>query len=115
MSSSSDTLKCISANLNALRQDPKTRRKFPQKFWDSLFQLAKTLPLNEICQQLDLNPVYVKNKMSQYQQENLDFFECAFSDALTATVIIELSVGELRAKIQGPVSCIDRLSALLRR
>jgi hypothetical protein len=115
MDQSLDTLDQLAISLDALRQNPMTRRRFPKEFWDSIFQLAKTHSLNDICHRLHLDPAYVKAKTSHSQQEQLSFCELSLPPDSSASVFIELACGSLNAKIRGPVSCIDHISALFRR
>lgn len=108
---SSETLEQVACKLNTLRQDPKTRRRFPQDFWDTVIRLAETHTLNEICQKLCLNPVYVKRKIDNVKKAP-QF--CEVFAALSGTVTIELSTNGLQAKIQGPKECIHYLLPLFR-
>lgn len=115
MDQSLNTLDQLAITLDALRQNPLTRRRYPKKFWDSIFQLTKTHSLNDICQRLHFDPAYVKTKMKCSQQEQLSFCELPFPPDSSASVFIELACGSLNAKIRGPVSCIDHISDLFRR
>lgn len=110
-----DALDQLAATLQELRQNPITRRRYPKTFWESVSQLAKSRPLNEICQRLGLHSDYVKNKIGQSQLAHFDFREVSFSHDLASTVTIELSNGDVKARIQGPVSVIDHLCVLFRK
>lgn len=115
MDQSLNTLDQLAITLDALRQNPLTRRRYPKEFWDSIFQLTKIHSLNDICRRLRFDPVYVKTKMKYSKQEQLDFCELPSPPDSSAAVFIELAHGSLNAKIRGPVSCIDHISALFRR
>jgi hypothetical protein len=114
MESQSITVEEIRSTLDQLRQNPLTKRRFPQKLWDSIIQLTKTYPLNDICRQLDINPVYLRRKIQNTKKAPLEFREVSFT-ALpsTNTVTIELSsTTGLKAIVQGSISCLDCLYKL---
>lgn len=103
------TLEEIAATLETLRRNPTTRRRFPKAFWDSIVQLTESRPLKEICESLHLDPALVKRKIAT---KRIDFCEVSLSPP-PSSVTIELKCDRFSAKIQGPISCIDRLSVLL--
>ena len=104
--------------IDRLRQDPKTQRKFPQELWTSIIGLTKIYPIEEVCRQLLINPIYLKRKIHQSKESALEFREIVMPVVQSApdTVTIELkSADGLQAKIQGPFSCLNYLSKLFRR
>lgn len=104
--------------LNQLRQHPNTKRKFPQQLWDSIIHLTKIYPLEEVCRQINISPVYLKRKIQQAKEKTLEFREITFSASLPPpnVVSIELcSCDGLKAMIQGPISCLDGLYKLFGR
>src|SRR3974390_2958246 len=110
------TLEEIQSTLDQLRQDPNTKRRFPKKIWDAIIQLTNTYPIQDICRQLNINPVYLKHKIQQ--TDVLEFHEVAFPTPLPSIniVTIELSSNSgLKAMIQGPVACLDCLHKLFGR
>jgi len=111
---SSETLEQLAYKLNALRQNPATRRRFPKEFWDSLSRLAETHSLSEICRSLHLNPAYVKDKITKNRETKLPDF-CEVFAPFSGSVTIELSASGIQAKIQGPKECINYLIPLFRR
>jgi len=112
------TLEEIHAALKILREGPGFRRRFPKQLWDSILELANIYPHQEICRQLEISPVYLKRKIqkSQNSPKSLDFQEIFCEprrEHLADAVIIELiSKSGLKAKIQGPSSCLSYLSSL---
>lgn len=105
----------IQSTLTQLRQDPKTKRRFPQELWNTIIQLTKIYPLEELCRQLHLNPIYLKDKIRESKGQALEFREILMpvSQPVSETVTIELSTSSgLKAKIQGPIGCINNLYKL---
>ena len=108
----------IRSTLDRLRQDPNTQRRFPRELWTSIIQLTTIYPVEEVCRQLQINPIYLKRKIHQSKEPALEFREIVMPAAQSTsdTVTIELrSADGLQAKIQGPLSCLDYLSKLFRR
>ena len=109
------TIEDLRSTLIQLRQNPKTKRKFPREVWDSILQLAKTYSVEELCCQLHINLVYLKEKIRDSKQQVLEFREIPMpkSQPVLDTVTIELSTPSgLKAKIQGPVACMNNLYKL---
>ena len=106
----------IRSTLTQLRQDPKTQRKFPRELWDSIVQLAKTHPIEELSRQLQINSVYLKKKLRAPKEQALEFREISMPPGIqlvSDAVTIELSMPSgLKAKIQGPVACMNNLFKL---
>lgn len=107
MNNQSKTLEEIQATLATLRESPGFRNRFPKQLWDSIIELAKVLPLQEICRQLEIQPAYLKHKIQQSKtvlSDTVDFQEISHSiqnPHLNSNVVIELiSASGLRAKIQ---------------
>ena len=109
----------IHAALKILREKPGSRRKFSKQLWNSILELAKSHPHQEICRQLEIHPAYLKRKIQELQNsspKNLDFQEVFCEPQgrhLADTVVIELiSKSGLKARIQGSSSCLNCLSSL---
>jgi hypothetical protein len=112
------TIEEIQSNLKQLRKNTKTQRRFPQKLWDSIIQLAKIYPLNDICHQLAIHPAYLKRKIQQSKENELEFRELTFSTPLSSTHVVTIQLSSntgLNATIQGPISCLDCLHKLFGR
>jgi DNA-binding transcriptional regulator YdaS (Cro superfamily) len=109
-----NTLEEIHATLTSLRQQVTGRRKFPKELWSTIIRLTKTYSIAEISQRLEISPAYLKRKIHQSQPSpSLDFQEVSIQGPNLGTVVIELdSSSGLRAKIQGPVSCLSCLQSL---
>ena len=104
--------------LDRLRQDPNTRRRFPRELWDSIIQLTKIYSIEEVGRQLHINPVYLKRKIHQSKEQELEFREISIqaSPPVSDMVTIELnSAAGLKARIQGPISCLNYLHKLFGR
>ena len=106
MNFQNSSLEEIFSILKSLRQKATTRRRFPIALWEAIIRLVETHPLDEVCQYLQINPIYLKRKMLQVHKScSLDFHEVAIQDIQPTTVLIELkSNSGLSARIQGPVS-----------
>ena len=109
----------IRSTLIQLRRDPETRRKFPREVWDSIIRLTKTYSIQELCHQLQLTPTYLKKKLHEPKKQTLEFREISMPTGLqpvSDAVTIELSMPSgLKAKIQGPISCMNNLFKLFER
>lgn len=119
MSDQPKTLKEIHATLKTLRENSSSRKRFPQQIWDAIIELTEVLPFQEVCQQLEIQPAYLKRKMQQSQNippDTINFQEVSYNTHslnLSDAIVIELiSHSGLRAKIQGPSSCLNFLSSL---
>ena len=113
-----DSLEQVHAVLMRVRQDPKTRRRYPKSLWDSIIHLTFTHPLKEVCQYLHINTTCLKRKIRESQEStDLDFVEFTQPSQSSSAdiVVIELaSESGLRAKIQGPLSCLNCIHMLFR-
>jgi hypothetical protein len=106
-----DALEKIYTALSVLRKESKTHR-YPKELWEEIILLTNTHSVETICKHLKINPSYLKRKLRQLQAPPLDFQE--ISAPLSACVLIEISTPSgLTAKIQGPISCLSYLNALL--
>lgn len=111
-------IKELRSILDRLRQDPKTRRRFPQKLWTSIIQLTKIYSMETVCHHLQINPIYLKRKIHQSKETALTFREIVMpaTQSVPDTVTIELkSADGLQVKIQGPFSCLNFLCQLFKR
>ncbi len=114
-----ETLEEIQAFLTHLRSDTKSRRKFPKEVWESIIRLSKEYSVEEICEHLEIQPAYLKQKLRKFQesQSEVEFREvsCQSQSIHSCNVTIELVANSgLRAKIQGSISCLNCLPSLFR-
>jgi hypothetical protein len=112
------TVEKIRSALDQLRRNPQTKRRFPKELWDSIIQLTRNHSFVDICSQLDINPIYLKQKIRQSKDDQLEFQEVTFAAPMTSNneVKIELiSTSGLTAMIQGPISCLNCLYTLFGR
>lgn len=109
-----DPIEEIRTILELLRQNPRTKKRFPSETWDAIIQLTKTYSHEEINQRLQLAPGLLKRKIGQ-RTASLEFHEIPLNNISSETVTIELiSKNGIQAKIQGPLSCLNCLQQLLR-
>lgn len=110
-----DAIEDICETLVHLRQNPATKRRFPSETWDAIIQLTKTYSREVICRRLQLAPALLKRKIEK-QMASVEFHEIPIHHIPTETIIIELTARNgIRAKIQGPLSCLNCLQQLLGR
>ena len=117
MSTKTNSLEEIKDILTSLRQGATSKRKFPKELWDSVIHLTHIHSFEEVCQYLQISPVYLKRKMSQSQKStSIDFQEISMpATSPVDVVVIELNSNSgLRARIQGPLSCLDNLYILFK-
>jgi len=113
-----DTLEEIHATLIQLRQEARTQRRFPQKLWEAIIRLTQVHSIETICLHLNISPAYLKRKIRQTQESpSINFQEISHSiqGAGSDITVVELSSNSgLRARIQGPLSCLNCLHSLFR-
>jgi transposase len=114
-----NTLEEIKAILEGFRQESTTRQKFPKELWEAILHLTKVHSIQEIGKRLKISPSYLKRKISQSQASpTIDFQEISYplQGGHSDSIIIELSLNSgLKAKIQGPLSCLSCLQTLFKR
>jgi len=118
MNTQEDSFHEIEAALAQLRQQTKKKRKFPQELWDAIISLTQTHSIQMVSLRLNINPSYLKQKIRKsHEISPHDFREISAPvQACSNTVSIELvSDFGVRAKIQGPSSCLNYLIPLFRR
>lgn len=117
MDSQISSLEEIHATLERLRTES-TRKKFPKELWDAIIRLTQVHSIQEICKKLKFNPAYLKLKIRQSQDSStIDFQEISppLHVAHLDIISIELSLNSgLKAKIQGPLSCLSYLQSLFK-
>jgi len=110
---SPDPIEAVHAILVRLRQNPTTKKKFPSETWDAIIQLTKTHSYKEVCRRLQIHSSLLKSKIRQ-STVSMEFREISLQNIPTESVIIELiSKNGMKAKIQGPLSCLNCLQQLL--
>lgn len=116
MNSKVVSLEEIHSSLMRSRQDPATRRKFPKELWESIIRLTEIHSIEKICRYLKINPAYLRTKIRRQQEPTFpEFREISIKDSCTEVIVIELSSDSgLRARIQGPPSCLNCLKPLFR-
>lgn len=109
-----DPIEEIRLTLVHLRQNPTTKKKFPSETWDAIIQLTKNYSHEEVCQRLQLNPCLLRRKIRQ-RTTSMEFHEIPLKNIPQEAITIELiSKNGIRAKIQGPLLCLNCLQQLLR-
>jgi hypothetical protein len=106
----------VRSTLACLRLGRNTKRRFPREVWHSIFQLTKIHSFETVCHELQIHPVYLKRKMAQLQEEPaLAFQEVCFPQRPFDSIVIELNSNSgVRAKVHGPVVCLEYLYKLFK-
>jgi len=116
MVSKISSLEEIRQNLTQLRQDPKTRKKFPKQLWEDIFSLIHLHSLEEVCGHLNFTPSFLKRKMRERRKTaELEFQEIPSFMTPSVGLTIEIcSESGLKAKIHGPLDCLHILQTLFK-
>jgi len=115
MSKKINSIDKVKKALTLIRKKSKT--KFPKELWDSIINLTHTHSFQEVCESLQISPVYLKRKICQSQNTNsLDFQEISMpAISSPEIVVIELnSSSGLSARIQGPLNCLNCIYTLFK-
>src|SRR3989338_8572888 len=118
MESKFTSIEEIRSTLDRLRQDPNTKRRFPQELWNAIIQQTKNCPIEEVCSRLQINPIYLQRKIHRVEDQVLEFREIQVQAPLQSSDIVTIELDSstgLKAKIQGPLSCLDCLRNLFGR
>jgi hypothetical protein len=102
----------IRSMLDQLRQDPKTKRKFPQNLWKSIIRLTKIYSIEDLCQKLNINPAHLKRKMRRTSEGAPEFREVSLCTLFPSDNLVKIEIRSktgLSAAIQGPISCLNCL------
>jgi len=114
---SQKSLEAIASKLNEVRQNPKYKKNFPKSIWEDIFELIGELSLPKVCEQLKLEPGYVLKKLGGQSplinSKEVKFQEVFIPPQEEGKVVIELFHSKLRARVEGPISCIRVLKDLL--
>ena len=105
------SMKKVFKLLTQYRKNPSTNR-FPKEIWDAISQLAERYPLKKIAKELRLHQGHLRKKIltkKENAQSAINFVEVPIKTMIPETIIIEISSGNLKAKIQGPLSCLSCL------
>ncbi len=117
MNSQISSLEELATRLHQVRQESKTKNRFPQELWEAIIALTHTHSISEVSKRLRINPHYLKQKIqSTVSLSSLDFREIPVHPIPSDRVVIEIcsDVG-MKARIEGPVSCLSHLIPLFRR
>ena len=139
MKSQSVSLEHVREEISRARSNPSFKNKFPKKLWDDIFSLIKIYSSNVVCEELNLCKYFLAKKIRKTQavrkKEQLGenshmprqddtsrslpkkpvFREIPFEPLPNHDrIVIELTQLDLKAKIEGPSSCLDSLIPLFR-
>ena len=117
MNATDDPFLDVESTITRLRQQSTTRQRFPQDVWDAIIQLTKTYSVREVALRLNISPSYLKQKIQEsHKSSSLDFREISSPVQERSNIVyVELASDcGVRAKIQGPPSCLNFLITLFR-
>lgn len=98
----------VLCSLTKIRKHPVN--KYPEEIWTAISNLTNKYPLEKISKKLKMNLRYLQKKMNKIKGSNntsITFTEVPTKSILSENIMIELTSGDLKAKIQGPVSCLN--------
>ena len=112
MDNHTPSLKITQDKLRQARLEPSHRKRFPKQLWKDIYSLSREIPVEILSKELQLNPSFLKRKIQEnYEPEDPEFKE-VFLEPPETHIVIEISRGELKARIEGPLCCIDSLKSL---
>ena len=106
------SLENVRDRLHKARSTPKFKKNFPPELWKDIFALVKEHSAEKVCCALNLNPSLLSTKMKAHLPEKPQFREVFLEPPSSARVVIEVSRFDLKARIEGPISCIESLKTL---
>ena len=114
---SQTSLEAVAIRLKEIRQNPKYKRNFPKRIWEDIFELVRENSLSKVCDRLKLDQGYVLKKLGGQNlltnSKELKFQEVFVPPQKEETVVIELFHSNMRARVEGPISCVRVLKDLL--
>jgi hypothetical protein len=113
MNPSIDSFDEVKRMLNQVRQQTKTKQKFPQEIWDRIISLVNSHSIQEVSSRLNISQSYLRHKIRS--NAPIEFKEISFPQICSDFISIEISSNRgITAKINGPASCLGYLTPLLR-
>ena len=113
---SQKSLEAVAIRLNEIRKNPKYKKNFPKSIWREIFELIRKLSLSKVCSHLHLDQGYVLKKLGDQSlpinANKPKFQEVFISPQEEEKVVIELFHSDLRARIEGPISCVRVLTRI---
>ena len=109
----------VSLRLTKARNNPIFRKKFPKELWNDILSLIKEHSFETVCKRLNLSPRLVSRKIVESSSRELRFKEVTLTpskghSSTDGQVIIEISKSDIKARIEGPVSCVASLTSLFK-
>ena len=106
----------IREQLQRARNDPKLRRNFPKELWNAIFSLIERSSLETVSKELALDLTLLKKKVARLttSQSFPSFQEVLLKPPSSNPVVIELTYLNLKARIEGPISCLETIKDLFR-
>jgi len=107
----------VQERLERARNTPHLRRQFPKELWEDIFALIDRSSPSEVANQLGISPSFLRRK-SKAKKGNRESKKPTFQEIplppSPSEVIIEISKKELKARIEGPPSCLPLLLTLFK-
>ena len=112
MDNHTPSLKITQDKLRQARLEPSYRKRFPKQLWKDICSLAREIPVDLLSKELGLSPSLLKRKIQENYAPEVPKFKEVFLEPPETHIVIEISRGDLKAKIEGPLCCIDSLKSL---
>ena len=113
----SPSLETVRDRLAKVRSDPSYKNKFPKELWNDIFSLVKDYSFDLVSRELNLGRRFLARKIEESLPKKTskpEFREVTFKPPSNDQVIIEMTRSDLKARIEGPVSCINSLISLFK-
>jgi len=114
MDNHTPSLKITRDKLRQVRLEPSYRKRFPKQLWKDICLLAREIPVDLLSKELQLSPSFLKRKIQENYEPEVPKFKEVFLGPQETHIVIEISRGDLKARIEGPLCCIDSLKSLFR-
>ena len=98
----------VREKLRQVRANPETKRKFPKQLWEEICVLADHHSVEVVSQKLGIGRGYLYEKLGQRRKGQVEF--CEVIVGAPKEVVIELSRGDLKGRIEG--ASIDLIKEL---
>lgn len=126
------SIKELQERVKKARLNPCCQTRFPKELWEDISLLSKAIPLQTIAKELRFDLSFLRKKIEEYsdtflinpsssptqtqqivEEEKIEFQELLLQSP-REMVSIELIRDNLKAKIEGPISCLSSLHALFK-
>lgn len=112
MNNQTPSLKITQERLRQARLNPAQKREFPKQLWEDIYSLSRKIPIEILSKELKLTQSFLRKKIQEGCNSESPKFKEVFLEPEKKNIVIEISRGALKARIEGPIYCIDSLKSL---